>query len=199
MSKIRQEILKTISICRWFMHHVHQILWVDNFAYGVRAQWSLQSVQLFSTACTVAYQTPLSMRFSRQEYLGGCISFFQGIFLTQGLNLRLLYCLSQIVYHWGTWEAPRYFAYRFLIWFHRALWFRYFYAHGATKIKIQEVGNFKVVISPSCVTGSWTLNLILSDFKTLSPTFIKHFTSIKAMLGVLLHFLRGIYPICLKR
>ena len=49
------------------------------------------------------------MGFSRQENGVGCHSLLQGIFLTQGLNLRLL-CLL----HWqveffttrATWEAP---------------------------------------------------------------------------------------------
>ena len=52
-------------------------------------------VQLFVTLWTVAYQSPLSMGFSRQEYWSGCHALLQGIFLTQGLNphlLRLLRC-----------------------------------------------------------------------------------------------------------
>ena len=52
-------------------------------------------VQLFATLWTVAYQAPLSMGFSRQEYWSGCHALLQGIFLTQGLNphlLRLLRC-----------------------------------------------------------------------------------------------------------
>ena len=31
----------------------------------------LSYVQLFVTSCTIAHQAPLSMGFSRQEYLGG--------------------------------------------------------------------------------------------------------------------------------
>ena len=49
-------------------------------------------VQLFVMLWTVALQAPLSMGFLRQEYWAGvgCHSLLQGIFLTQGLNLRLL-------------------------------------------------------------------------------------------------------------
>ena len=49
-------------------------------------------VWLFATLWTITRQAPLFMGFPRQEYLPGvgCHSLFQGIFLTQGLNLRLL-------------------------------------------------------------------------------------------------------------
>ena len=39
---------------------------------------------------TVAHQAPLPMGFSRQEYWSGLPFPFQGIFLAQGSNLRLL-------------------------------------------------------------------------------------------------------------
>ena len=52
--------------------------------------------RLFATPWTVAHQAPkwkyLSMEFSRQEYGSGSHSLLRGIFLTQGLNLGLLYC-----------------------------------------------------------------------------------------------------------
>ena len=51
----------------------------------MRAQ-SLSHVQLFSTACTVAYQTPLSMRFSRQEYWSGLPFLFPGDLLDPGVE-----------------------------------------------------------------------------------------------------------------
>ena len=51
-------------------------------------------VQLFVTPLTVAYEAPLSMGFSRQEYWSGCHFLLQGIFLTQELNLHLLYLLN---------------------------------------------------------------------------------------------------------
>ena len=45
-------------------------------------------VQLFVTPWTVV--RPLSMGFSRQEHWSGCHYLLQGIFPTQGSNLRLL-------------------------------------------------------------------------------------------------------------
>ena len=44
----------------------------------------------FAAPWTVAFQTPLSMGFPRQEYWGGCHFFFQNIFPTQGLKPHLL-------------------------------------------------------------------------------------------------------------
>ena len=56
---------------------------------------SLTHVQLFATPWTTAYQAPLSMRFSRQEYLTGFYHFLlQGSFLTQGSNPCLLHLLD---------------------------------------------------------------------------------------------------------
>ena len=43
---------------------------------------------------TAAHQTPLSMKFSRQEYWSGLHFLFQRIFPTQGLNLCLLHLLN---------------------------------------------------------------------------------------------------------
>ena len=51
-------------------------------------------VPLFVTLRTITYQAPLSMGFSRQEYCSG-YALLQGIFLTQGLSLRVLHLL-----HW---------------------------------------------------------------------------------------------------
>ena len=45
--------------------------------------------------CLVAYQAPLSMEFSRQEYWSGLSFPFPGIFPTQGLDPRLLHLM-----HW---------------------------------------------------------------------------------------------------
>ena len=50
----------------------------------------LSLVQLLVTPWTVARQAPLSMGFSRQDNEGGCHALLQGIFPTQGSNLRLL-------------------------------------------------------------------------------------------------------------
>ena len=63
------------------------------------------SVQLFVTSWTVAYQDPLSMRFSRQEILEWVVIFFsRGSF--QHRDLTHIPCMGrQILYHWATWEA----------------------------------------------------------------------------------------------
>ena len=58
-------------------------------------------VRLFVTPWTVAYQAPLSMGFSRQEYWSGLPFLLQGIFLTQGSNLNLLHLL-----HWQADSLP---------------------------------------------------------------------------------------------
>ena len=57
---------------------------------------SLSNVQLFATLWTVAYQTPLSMGFSRQDTGVGCHFLLQEIFLTQGLKLRLPHCRQML-------------------------------------------------------------------------------------------------------
>ena len=49
-------------------------------------------VRFLGTPWTVAHQAPLSMEFSRQESGEGSHFLHQGIFLTQGSNLGLLYC-----------------------------------------------------------------------------------------------------------
>jgi len=53
-----------------------------------------------ATPWTIACQAPLTMEFSRQEYLPGlgCHFLFQGIFPTQGLNPGLP-CCRQTLYH----------------------------------------------------------------------------------------------------
>ena len=53
---------------------------------------AFECVWLFATPWTVAYQAPLSLGFSRQEYWSGLPCLLQGIFPTQGLNLNLLHC-----------------------------------------------------------------------------------------------------------
>ena len=59
---------------------------------------SLSRVRLLVTLWTIAYQAPLSMGFSRQEYSLGRHFLLQGIFLTQGLNPDLPHC-RQTVFH----------------------------------------------------------------------------------------------------
>ena len=57
------------------------------------------------TPWTVACWAPLSIEFSRQEHC--CHFLLQGIFLTQGSNLGLLYC-RQILYHLSHQGCPDY-------------------------------------------------------------------------------------------
>ena len=55
----------------------------------------------------IACQVPLFMEFSRQGHWSGLPFPTPGVFLTQGLNLSLLYLLHcrQILYHCATWEG----------------------------------------------------------------------------------------------
>ena len=60
-------------------------------------------VRLFETSWTAAYQAPLSMDISRQEYWSGLLFLLQGIFPTQASNH--IPCVSrQILCHCATWE-----------------------------------------------------------------------------------------------
>ena len=61
----------------------------------------LSRVRLFATPWTVTHQAPLSVDFSRQEYLSGLPFQLQGIFLAQGSNLCLLHHL-----HWQVDSLP---------------------------------------------------------------------------------------------
>ena len=62
------------------------------------SEWvkSLSHVQLFATLWTVAYQTPLSMGFSRQDTGVGCHFLLLEIFLTQGLKPALPHCRQML-------------------------------------------------------------------------------------------------------
>ena len=53
----------------------------------------------------IAYQNPLSMQFSRQEYWSGQPFISPGIFLTQGSNPGLPHC-TWIIYHGGPPRKP---------------------------------------------------------------------------------------------
>ena len=57
----------------------------------------LSHVWLAVTPWTVAHQTPLPMRVSRQDYWSGCHFLLEGIFLTQSSNLHLLLLMHQQV------------------------------------------------------------------------------------------------------
>ena len=60
--------------------------------------WSCSVVSSSATPWIVAYQAPLSMGFSRQEYWSGLPFPSPGVFLTQGFNPGLPYC-GQTLYH----------------------------------------------------------------------------------------------------
>ena len=63
-------------------------------------QKSLSCVRLFSIPWSVACQAPLWDSPGKNTGVG-CYSLLQGIFLTQGLNLRLLHLL-----HWQAGSLP---------------------------------------------------------------------------------------------
>ena len=78
----------------------HISLWKDGPHYmpmKVKVK-SLSRVRLFATPWTVAYQAPPSMGFPGKSAGVDCHFFFQGIFLTQELNLGLPHC-RQTLYH----------------------------------------------------------------------------------------------------
>ena len=63
-----------------------------------------KSCSILVTPWTLAHQAPMFVGLPRQEYWVGCHFLLQGIFLTQGSNLHLLFS-RWILYHWATWEA----------------------------------------------------------------------------------------------
>ena len=70
--------------------------------------------QSFLTLCDpidyIAYQAPLSMKFSRQNTGMGSQSFFQGIFPSQATNLGLPH-FGQILYHPSQQGSPEILCY----------------------------------------------------------------------------------------
>ena len=72
-------------------------------------KWSRSVLRLFVTPWNVAYQAPLSMGFSRQEYWSGLPFPSPGVFPIQGSNSGLLHC-KQTLYHLssqGRWEGMK--------------------------------------------------------------------------------------------
>ena len=62
-------------------------------------------VWLFATQCTIALQSPLSMRFSRQGYWGGLPCPSPGDL--PNLGIEPVSCIAGGFFtHWATWEAP---------------------------------------------------------------------------------------------
>jgi len=104
MNGIRVLIKKTSEIPHPFPHMRVPAIKQEEGSYQNTAMHALSHfshVQLFVTPCTIAYQAPLSMWFSRQEYWVGFQALLQGNFLTQGLKLCLLYLL-----HWQVGSLP---------------------------------------------------------------------------------------------
>ena len=60
---------------------------------------SLSCVWLFATPRTVAYQAPLSMGFSRQEYWSGVPLPSPILYLCYVFNILIIYCVSQLPLH----------------------------------------------------------------------------------------------------
>ena len=101
---------------KWICRNHTDPVWC--LSQGGYAQFSSR-VQLFVTPWTVAYQAPLSMEFSRQEYWSELLH--QGIFLTQGLNPYLL--LGRwILNHWATREWTLGYICLFELQFSQGLW-----------------------------------------------------------------------------
>ena len=67
---------------------------------------SLSHVQLFATPWTVAYKTPPSMEFFRQENWSGLPFLLQGIFPTQGSNPGFPHC-RQMLYPLSHQGSPK--------------------------------------------------------------------------------------------
>ena len=74
---------------------------IENKNHSACVLYHFSCLQLFATPCTVALQAPLSTDSASKNTEVDCHALLQGIFLTQGSNLRLL-CLLQcrwILYH----------------------------------------------------------------------------------------------------
>ena len=101
--KMFLNILRHLSM---LLERAHKLFFFTGKAHSTR-HWgapSLSRVQLFVTPWTAACQVPLSLGLFRYEYWNGLPFPSPGIFLTQGLNLGLLF-RKQTLYHSATWEA----------------------------------------------------------------------------------------------
>ena len=81
---------------------------MTEIAYSHIRACSLICVRLFATLWTAAYQAPLSVGFSRQEYWSGLLLPPPGDLPHPGTEPISLYisCIGrQILYCWATWEA----------------------------------------------------------------------------------------------
>ena len=79
-----------------------RLIWFEDIGQGHIASGGgglvSKSCPTLGTPWTIARQTPLSMKFYRQEYWSGLPWLSPGIFLTQGSNPGLSHC-RQILYH----------------------------------------------------------------------------------------------------
>ena len=110
-SRLSDLLLPTLCRLAWSFWGTLSLIWRQAVHVCVCVQ-SFSHVRLFVTLWHVARQAPVSIVFFRQEYWGGLPSLLQGIFLTQGLNPRLLrllhwqvifYLLNQAVSH-ASWK-----------------------------------------------------------------------------------------------
>ena len=64
-------------------------------------------VHLIAIPWTAAHQVLVSMWFPRQEYWSSLLFPSLGDLLDPGINPHFLHC-RRILYHWATWEVPRF-------------------------------------------------------------------------------------------
>ena len=77
-----------VCVCDWVHTHTHA------------------HVQLFATTWTVAHQDPLSLEFSKQEYLNRLPFPTPGDLLNPEIETVSLFCIGgQILYHWAPWKS----------------------------------------------------------------------------------------------
>ena len=109
---------------------------------------SVVHIWLCATQWTVAYQTSVSMGFSRQEHLS-CLPFPPpgGVFLIKGLNPCFLH-RRWILYHWATREVP--------------------YMHSMCMLHVLFCARIK--LSSSYAMKKWTNRHHLAYFSFLVPT-----------------------------
>ena len=65
------EQISSLSLPHYSTIFVYTVLFLHRLAHAIHKVKSLSCVQFFTTPWTVAYQAPLSMGFSRQEYWSG--------------------------------------------------------------------------------------------------------------------------------
>ena len=140
---------------------IHVYVWLSLFSVRLKLSQHclltgyacvLSCVLLFATLWTVT--PPLSMGFSRQEYWS-CHFLLQGIFLTQGLNLRLLHSQADtlLLSHLG---SPNKL-------FPKTEW-KFF--------KINKNPFVKSAVTLSDAMCSWPKGMIMAESHSLIPTLL---------------------------